>query len=297
LHFEHTLHIEGHRLQALEYNPQHGGTPLIFIHGITASNAMWYAGQTPLIRDHYHWYTLSLPGHFPATFPPGHSADEVNAQTHARIMGAAVRKLVGEKPVVLVGHSTGGFAALNIAANASDTVNTAGLIVVAGFAHGRWIGPLGLLQQMVRHGGPVGRAMFRLNMRSLGSNYRLFKTSISLYAVDKKAFFAHPHAEVTFANLYPNIKQIDARAMQHYFQQMPDIDISADIERISAPALIIAGGKDPVVPPKQARHIADRLEAATLHMIPGIGHLPMSERGEQYDALITDWMQAHFPPG
>ena len=295
MHREHIIQVEGHRLQALEYNADLDSIPLIFIHGITASNSMWHAGQTPLVKEKYHWFALSLPGHFPAFLPHNHRPYEINAEANARILGKAIHQLVGNRPVIIVGHSTGGFATLNLAANASEWVDVAGLISIAGFSDGHWIGVMGMLQWLAGSSGAAGRALFHLAIRALGSNYRLFKTSISLYAHDKKAFYAHPKAEVTFANLYTNIKQISAEAMMQYFQRMPHIDITPDVERITVPALIMAGDHDPIVAPSQSRLMAERIPNATLHMIPGVGHLPMSESGDLYNQIITDWLTEHAP--
>jgi pimeloyl-ACP methyl ester carboxylesterase len=289
-----TLHIEGHTIDSIGYNLESDSIPIIFIHGITASNTMWGIGQTPLIRERYRWYALGLPGHYPSTLPAGTQAYEINAVMLARVLAKAVYDLVGDQPVVLAGHSTGGFAALNLAANARDRLNVAGVFSNAGFAHGRWTGVLGISQWMARL-GPVGRSIFRLSFRLLGTSLPVFRRSISLYAHNRQALYAHPIAEPTFAAMYPNFSRIDTDALLLYFRQMPHIDISDDLHQIDVPTLVIAGEDDPIVPPSESRKIAAAVAQAELVMMPDVGHMPMSESGNAYDDIVTRWFQRHFP--
>ncbi len=291
---EHNISVEGHKLALWAFNAGVKTTPpIVFIHGITASNAMWLIGQTPHVKAHYAWYALSLPGHYPAELPTQHRADEINAATHARIMAQAIQQVLGDVPVILAGHSTGGFAALNIAANAPDALNVAGVISISGFMHGRWTGTLGILQALAR-GGPLGRALFGMNIQALGLSKQLFKFAIGLYSHDRAALYTHPAAEPTFDAMFPYVQQVNADAMRQYFYRMPKINISADVSGITVPTLVIAGARDPVVPPEQSRRIAGRVAGAELVMMPNVGHLPMSERGDDYNHAITDWLERHF---
>ncbi|MFW5748853.1 MAG: alpha/beta fold hydrolase [Chloroflexota bacterium] len=295
MYYSHEIAVEGHVLHALEFNRAATGIPLVFIHGITASLNMWIHGQTPLIARERRWYSLSLPGHFPATLPPGHQAYELNAEAVARVMGKAIAQLTGGGPVIVAGHSTGGFVAVAVAALTDLAV--AGVMCISGFAHGRWTGPLGILQGLAHMGAP-GKLMFRAGLGLSALTYGGFKQSIASYAVDRAALFAHPAAEVTFADLYRDFRQLDRDAMHQFFNRMLSIDISTALDRVKAPTLVMAGAEDPIVPPEQARLIASRISGSQLELLPGVGHLPMSERGPEYDRIITEWLQAHFPvPG
>ncbi len=113
--------IDGHKLVALVFNADKRGKtpPIVFIHGIGASVNFWATGQPAMLKDRY-WASLSLPGHMPATFPDGFTSDDIQAAVLAQVMGEAVRRLAGGVPAVLVGHSTGGFMALSIAAHVPE---------------------------------------------------------------------------------------------------------------------------------------------------------------------------------
>jgi pimeloyl-ACP methyl ester carboxylesterase len=72
---------------------------------------------------------------------------------------------------------------------------------------------------------------------------------------------------------------------------MPGIDITDWLPKISAPTLVIAGTKDPIVPPAQAELIAKHVPNSQLVMLEGSGHVPMFERPEEYIQAVTRWLE------
>ena len=60
---------------------------------------------------------------------------------------------------------------------------------------------------------------------------------------------------------------------------------------IQTPTLVVAGERDPIVPPAQARLIAIRVSQSSLVMLPGAGHLPFLERSADYHRQISDWLR------
>lgn len=284
---KHELHIEGHTLVALEYNADKGGTPAFLIHGIMSSVGFWQEDD-PIFRDQFHWFALSLPGHYPARLPDDFQRAELTAETIARLLTAAIRQLVGDQPVLLVGHSTGGFAALAIAAHTPAMAR--GVVSIAGFAQGKWGGLLSLLQWQARR-GTAGEALFRMNVKS-GTLHPLSTYLLSsLYAADRGAYFRAPGWYQRIQRQAVYTKQLDTRAMTHYFNRMPDIDITDWLPRITAPVLVISGDRDPIVPPTQAALIASTIAGAQLVLLAGAGHMLMLERAAQYTEALTTWLQ------
>lgn len=288
----HELEIEGHKLVALGFHEQRSGPTAIFLHGIASSPAFWIAGQTPVFDQRFRWYALSLPGHYPAALPAGFRRADLTAETLARVLAEAVRRLAGGAPALLVGHSTGGFAALAIAAVAPELVRS--VISVSGFVQGRWGGPLGALQWLARR-GPPGEVLLAANFRLMGSSLALYRAAVRLYTADARAFFAFDATDSTFRATLPDLQRLDTRAMAHYFARMPDIDISGWLPRIQAPVLALTGDRDPIVPPAQARLIADGVPEGRLALLPGAGHIPMAERAGDYSRLVTAWAEQTVP--
>jgi hypothetical protein len=73
------LHIAGHKLVALPLNRDKEGTPAVLFHGVLNSIRYWIVGQTPICRDRFRWYSVSLPGHYPAALPPSDRREELTA--------------------------------------------------------------------------------------------------------------------------------------------------------------------------------------------------------------------------
>src|SRR6187401_801162 len=110
---QHLLDIAGHKIAACSANEHLSGTPVVFLHGITASIDCWLHSLPIEVREGRHWISLSLPGHFPSSFPKNFRPEDVTTEMFAAVHNGAIKELVGDRPVALVGWSTGGFAALN----------------------------------------------------------------------------------------------------------------------------------------------------------------------------------------
>lgn len=289
---EHTLHVDGHRMVAQGFNEDRPGTPVIFLHGIMSSHDFWITGQSAIFNDHFRWYTLSLPGHYPAALPADFTRDDLTAETIARVVAGAVEQLTGGEPALLVGHSTGGFTALATAAYAPELVRA--VISVSGFASGQWTGVLGMMQRFAR-GGDLGEQVFRANLRLTASSPAAYRTALRFYVADTGALYRNEYLAPTLERVYPNATQLDLTAMLHYFNRMPSIDINDWLPRIGVPVLALTGDRDPIVPPQESMRIAENVADGDLVLIAGSGHFPMVERRAAYDDIVDRWVARQFP--
>ncbi len=284
----HEMQIEGHKLLALSSNADASGCPIILLHGITSSVKTWIPDELSLLARHGPCYALSLPGHYPAAFPPDFRQESLTAETIARVLTAAIRDLARDQPVVLIGHSTGGFAALAIAAHTPDIARC--VVSISGFVQGRWTGLLGVYQRLIRR-GLVGKFLFKLSYRANRWPRSWFRATLRVYAADSRKLFACPHLDAVIDSSLPYYRQLDLDAMAHYFTAMPDIDIESWLPRITAPTLVLAGDGDPIVPPAQSHLIAAQVPGAHLEVIEGVGHLPMFEDYVEYQRVVGGWLQ------
>ncbi|MFP4343615.1 MAG: alpha/beta fold hydrolase [Anaerolineales bacterium] len=285
------IDVAGHRIAVRPLNAEESsGPPIFLIHGITASLYFWIHDLFAPFAPYGPCYALSLPGHYPAAFPEGFKREELTAERLAHVLDEAIRRVVGERPVVLAGHSTGGFAALDIAAHFPERAHR--VVSISGFAHGRWTGLLGFNQRLARTG--VGGLLFRLLYELNRVTRRGQLASWRVYVASARRLFAYPHIDEVFNDCYPAFKRLDLRAMTHYFATMPDIDIAPLLERIQAPTLVVVGKKDPIVPPAQASLIAERVPHATLVEVEGVGHLPFFEAPADYRRAVEPWLAAHL---
>lgn len=70
------------------------------------------------------------------------------------------------------------------------------------------------------------------------------------------------------------------------------LDYSADLGRIAAPTLVIAGGADAGTPPAMSEAIARGIPGARLAVIPGAAHLSAVEKPAEFNALVRDFLAA-----
>jgi pimeloyl-ACP methyl ester carboxylesterase len=284
----HEMRIKGHKLVALSFNADLSGTPIILLHGITSSVKSWVPEALPFFAGYGPCYALSLPGHYPAAFPLDFRQESLTAEMIAQVLTAAIHKLVGKQPVILVGHSTGGFAALAIAAYTPEIARC--VISISGFAQGRWIGILGAYQRLARRGF-LGKSIFKLTYRANRWPRAWFRASLRVYAADPRRLFAYPYLDTIVDNSLPYYRQLDLDAMVQYFAVMPDIDIGYWLPRITAPTLVLTGENDPIVPPAQSHLIAGKVSYASLEVIKGVGHMLMFEDHIEYQRIVGEWLQ------
>ena len=64
------------------------------------------------------------------------------------------------------------------------------------------------------------------------------------------------------------------------------------LHRIAAPTLVLTGGKDPIVPPINARILGARIPTRTVHVIPDAGHLLLMDHAVRSAELITRFLRS-----
>jgi 3-oxoadipate enol-lactonase len=67
-----------------------------------------------------------------------------------------------------------------------------------------------------------------------------------------------------------------------------DMDLRADLPRISAPTLVIAGADDPATPPAHGAAIAAAIPGARLEVVPDAAHLATYEQAGTANRLILE---------
>jgi pimeloyl-ACP methyl ester carboxylesterase len=281
------IEIDGHTLAALAFNPEREGLPVVLIHGIIASVYFWSTDLLAPFLGVGPCYALSLPGHYPAAFPEDLSMESLTAAELARLLTSAIRELVGDERPLLVGHSTGGFAVLDVAAHAPDLPRN--VISISGFAHGRWTGLLGTYQWLARHGLP-GRTMFKSLFR-VGRRRGIYYQAGRFYVHDPARILAYPHFDEMMGTNLAAFRKLALDDVLKYFTVMPDVDITPLLGRIRVPTLALTGTRDPIVPPEQSRIIAREVPDADLATIEETGHFPFFESPEEYRAIVDSWLE------
>jgi pimeloyl-ACP methyl ester carboxylesterase len=67
-------------------------------------------------------------------------------------------------------------------------------------------------------------------------------------------------------------------------------DVTGELERISAPTLVIYGALDPLVPPENGAHLAERIPGAWRLVYPNTGHVPIIERAAEFNRDVLAFL-------
>lgn len=289
------VEIEGHRLACLAVNEhlaRPDEPPVVFIHGVLVSVNFWRDAVPDSFRDNRAWYALSLPAHHPSTVPADFHAGQVNEAWFHRLVKGALSQLLGGRQAIVVGHSTGGFAALNLAIHKSAHV--AGIVSIAGFHRGQWGGLEGQLLTLAGM-GLWTQPLFEMNIGLSRRSEFVRRTFASFVAYDRKAFRRSPLSGRMMDNVRADFRGQDGAALFHLFNGISKLEIGERLGEIQVPCHIFAGTHDAVVPAAQSLLMAARVPDARLTVFRDVGHMPFMECTQAYyealEAAITDITQ------
>ncbi len=227
---------EGHRLAYLSVNEhladENEQPAIVFIHGVLASVNFWRDCVPPSFKEGRAWYSLSLPAHHPSVVPPDFAPEQVNEQWFFHLMSGALKELLGDKKAIVIGHSTGGFSALNLAIH--KALNVMGIISIAGFHSGKWGGVEGQLVKLAGL-GKWAKGLFVANIALSRISRFVQRVFASLLAYNRKAYRSSPLSQRMLDNIEPNTSQQNPSALFPLFNGISRLEIADQLHAISIP--------------------------------------------------------------
>lgn len=279
------IDVHGHRIAIASHNADADGPPLVVIHGVSLSLNVWPHALHHTLR-HRRWYAVGLPAHFPSQPPPGFNDQPMPPSLFGHGLLDAIRAVIGDEPFTVMGHSTGGYAALAIAAEAPEQVRA--VCAISPFAQGRWRGIIGLLQFLARIPG-IGPGLGAAGLWLL-ARHALIARLVTLFATTRpRAYWAWPPAADIARVMVADLRRSSVLALAHFFDEIYDHDIRSALGAITAPTLVIHGTADPIVPFDQSLLIQRFVPHAELLRLNGIGHMPFGEAGDDYAQPLEEW--------
>ena len=277
------LTYAGHTLTWNEYSS--GDHTFIFINGYSGSRRIWRY-ELELLESFGRCITLDLPGHYPAKVPA--NFDRLSQEQLIELETYAAKHIVGDGQVTLIGHSTGGLAALGVAANLPEQVNR--VICIDPVVWGPLTGLIGFAHRLLGRGlYQVFRVLWGITQTTPST----FMMGLSFYVCDRMTLWRNERAWNICRYSYPWYRQHNMWNLAMVVNMLAVCDIRLLLSTVTMPVLVMTGDRDPVVPPTQAYWLADHLPDATLHVFEKTGHLPHIEQYLEWERVAVDWLAAH----
>lgn len=242
------------------------------MHGLSASLFDWLDLQPALAQADYAAYALDLPGHGQSS-GPARLAD-YNAQ---RVFGCFVdwiESLSLAVPLILVGHSLGGYLSLEYTLRFPERVRALVLADPFYTPHQlpliwprRYKGPLPALSLIARAPAWLVRMMVDFSSLSLRNGYQLPKEVRLQTARD-------------YMRVSPGIYNIPISIR----------DLTPDLPQITAPTLVIWGQHDQTLSPAYFRKLAAAIPHARTVVIPA-GHVPHQSHPAEFNRHVLEFLR------
>jgi pimeloyl-ACP methyl ester carboxylesterase len=253
---------EGRRV-AYHFDGPKDKPPLVLLHGFCEDSSVWSA-LLPMLQN-VPTLCVDLPGFGQSDLP---------AAPTVRAYATAVLRVLDAENLprsVLVGHSLGGYVALECAAGWPA----------------RWAG-LGLFHSHPFADTPERRANRQRGIEMLQSGKRdLYVSQLfpNLFAPD----FASAHTDV-LNSLIDNGKRQSPEGIATALQaMMTRRDHSSTLQNLACPAQFLLGDSDALIPLDDALRAALQPAVADVRVLKGVGHMGMWEAPADAAAAMADF--------
>jgi pimeloyl-ACP methyl ester carboxylesterase len=176
-----------------------------------------------------------------------------------------------DRPAIVLGHSYAGGSAVWLATESPDHVR--GVVLLGAFVRDAKMNPvMSLLAKIVARSATLWGAYYK-----------------TLYPTRKPADF-----DAYVADLKASLRQPGHLAALAAMMGGSRSDIAARAPRVACPTLVVMGSKDSDFPDPaaEARWIADTVGGpATVEMVDGAGHYPMTDTPDATAAAITAFLK------
>lgn len=250
-----------------ELHGPEGADVLVLSNGVLMSTASW-AFQTAVLAKHYRLLLYDCRGMWQSDHPPGPYSMELHADDLAALLDA-----LGIERAHIGGASYG--AEISMVFALKYPQKTQSLIVTSA----------------VSHVDPLLEGMIGTWIAATKS-----KDPDMLFQVVYPLTFSEAWIEANQDTLNlarERYKTLDFDAFLELLLAFSRLNITPDLHRITAPALVVVGEQDIVKPRKYAEIIAREIPGAEYAIIPHAGHAAMWERPGIFNSLILGFLAKH----
>ncbi len=259
-----TVEIYG---QKIYYQEAGSGPAVILLHGLGGDRSNW-ASTLPALSGRFHVYVPDQVGFGQSDKP----MINYRVGTLVDFLDAFCKK-VGIAKATLVGNSLGGWVAMDFALAHPDKVDRLVLVDSAGYSQQRTGGP------------PLTRE------RLVGLDPATIEGEKQLMSV---VFFGKAFASDAFAEqaLMLHLHKNDSYTTERFIDSIlrGEDMVDGKLGAIKAPALVVWGREDALVPLAAGKALAEDIPGAKLVVLDACGHVPQFECAAPFNAALLQFL-------
>lgn len=279
---------DGTRLGARVAGPQRAPV-VVLAHSYAMSSEVWLY-QIRDLADEFRVVAYDLRGH--GTSAPAKTGD-YSAAVLGRDLVAVIEATAGGRPVVAAGHSMGGMAVMALAQEYPERVPglLAG-VALLNTASSRLLWR-GLLSAGAATLGTLEQAVRARSDRRAG----LPRASDLSYLLTRGFAFAPDASPAHVAFVEELLVGSSPDVLAAFARTLGSLDLDRALEHVDVPALVLAGARDRLTPPRQGRDLAAALPDARLVELAGVGHFAPLEAPQATSEHLRALARAAFDTG
>ncbi|WP_370305978.1 alpha/beta fold hydrolase [Sinimarinibacterium flocculans] len=267
------VRIGGMRVHLRDEGPRKGATPIVLLHGTSASLHTW-DGWTEGLRDERRVIRFDLPG-FGLTGPTPDGVYRVGRYVETVV---ALLDRLGVRRAILAGNSFGGQVAWQTALAHPQRVAALVLVDAVGYPMAPQEIPIGFRVARSKWLAPLMRVTLpRGFIDSSVRNVYGDPTKVTPELVDR-------YYELT-------LRAGNREALRERFVQAQAGPGAESIRELTQPTLILWGGRDRLIPPADGERFARDIAGSELVVFDDLGHVPHEEDPVRTLAAVQTFLQ------
>ncbi len=246
------------------YADEGHGVPLLFVHGFPLSRGAWQK-QVDALRASCRVIAPDLRGFGESqagtgAIPMAQYADDLHALLQQLKTG----------PVVLIGHSMGGYVSFALLRRFPEMVS--GLVLVS-----------------TRAGKDTPEAA--AGRRATAEKVQAKGVEVVVEAMASKMLAADNHDRAMAEQVREFMVTSKPEGVIGALLGMAERpDATAEMAGISVPALVITGADDLLIPASESEKLAQAIPGSQLKIVPHAGHLVAFEQADKFNHMLKEWL-------
>jgi pimeloyl-ACP methyl ester carboxylesterase len=252
--------------EPLRFTSDGVGEPIVFLHGYPLHHAIWEP-QLKALAAHHRIILIDLPGYGASS---GHSVPTTQAGFAEAVR--ATLESIGATPATLVGHSFGGYVALQLHHD-----------------HPALFRRLVLVSTRSGADTPEAKAKRLATVARLGSpsEHLDYPATVSALVAPATEAAGGPTIEL-IRSIVQSVSNPTIVATLQAIADRPDL--TASLRTVRVPTLVVWGERDRLIPPDQTQAMVGEIRSARGVGIPEAGHLSSLEQPSRLNQALSDFL-------